>query len=108
MLHARKVPVLKGVVLLLEHFERLRLQVGRIHRIKLRREYLYRHSRRDSVDIRLRQQRWMPDGEAVQQRLRAVGRVEAFRSKIEASPAAVAVSYGADFWILGSQVAGAC
>jgi hypothetical protein len=50
----------------------------------------------------------MPDGEAVQQRLRAVGRVEAFRSKIEASPAAVAVSYGADFWILGSQVAGAC
>jgi hypothetical protein len=50
----------------------------------------------------------MPDGEAVQQRLRVVGRIQVFRSKIEASPAAVAVSYGADFWILGSQVACAC
>jgi hypothetical protein len=30
-----------------------------------------------------------------------------FGSKIEASPAAVAVSYGANLWILSSQVAGA-
>jgi len=76
MLHAREVPVLKGIILLLQHLERLRLQIRRVHRIELRREYLYRHLWRDGVDISLCKQRRMPDGEAVQQRLRAVGRVE--------------------------------
>ena len=75
MLHVRKVPVVKSIALLLQHFKRLRLQVRRVHRIMLRREDLYRYPRRDRVDIRLRQQRGVPDGEAVQQRLRAVGRV---------------------------------
>ena len=76
MLHAGKVPVVKSIALLLQHFERLRLQVRRVHRIELRREYLYRHLRRDGIDIGLGQQRRMPDGEAVQQRLRAAARVE--------------------------------
>jgi hypothetical protein len=108
MLHAGKVPVLKGIALLLQHFERLRLQIRRVHRIELRREYLYRHLRRDGIDIGLGQQRRMSDGEAVQQRLRAGGRIEILRSKIEASPAAVAISYSANLWVLSSQMASAC
>lgn len=108
MLHAGKVPVVKSIALLLQLFERLRLQVRRVHRIKLRREDLYRYPRRDRVDVSLRQQRWMSDGETVQQRLRALDRIELFGSKIEASPAAVAIPYSSDLWIPSSQMASAC
>lgn len=108
MLYARKVPVVKSITLLLQRFERLRLQVRRIHRIKLRREDLYWYPRRDRVDVSLRQQGWMSDGETVQQRLRALDRIELFGSKIEASPAAVAIPYSSDLWILSSQMASAC
>lgn len=50
----------------------------------------------------------MPDGETVQQRLRAVGRVQLFGSEIEASPATVTISYGAELCILSSQMVSAC
>ena len=108
MLNAREVPVVKSVALLLQHFERLRLQIRRIHRIKLRREYLYRNPRRNRVDVCFCQQRRVPDGEAVQQRLGTVGRVELFGSKIEASPATVAIPYTSELWILIYPMASAC
>lgn len=108
MLHAWEMSILERHALLLQHPKRPCLQVRREHGIHFRREHLHWHAGRDGVDVRFGDERRVADREAVEERLLGgVGGVEGFRGEVEAGPAAVAVAYGAEFGVLGAEVAGA-
>lgn len=100
MLYPGEMLIVKRHTQLCNRLEAVRLQLGRVHGINLRSQYLHRH--RDFVDVLLRQERRMARRDAIHERWLVL-----LRTQAEDGPPPVAEAHGADLLVLLSQGPGA-